>query len=187
MKGYIYTMYAGADPGTGWNMTDPIYGKVPTLGACMPNVRRAVEQGDYIFSISGRMQNVKQYVVGGFSVDEKINALAAYNRLPENRMKVTSEGALLGNIIVDENGRHLNFDYHKNYERRIENYIIGKDPVIIEGEKQIARAREETLNILNELFRKNEDSVKKIIGRWRKMDETQIKDLLSWIAEIRNH
>src|ERR1700752_2054905 len=100
MKGYIYTMFAGADPGVGWKITDPIYGKTPTLGACMPNIRKVVERGDYIFSVSGRVKDVKQYVVGGFSVDDKINALAAYSRFPENRMIVQPDGSLSGNIII---------------------------------------------------------------------------------------
>ncbi len=78
MKGYIYTMYAGADPAMGWEMTDPIYGPVPTLGACMPNIRRAVVEGDVIFSISGRInKELPQYVVGAMEVDQKISALAA--------------------------------------------------------------------------------------------------------------
>lgn len=185
MKGYIYTMYAGADPAEGWKMTDPIYGKVPTLGACMPNIRKAVEKNDYIFSISGKSKNVEQYIVGGFSVDEKINALAAYNRFPENRMKVDEDGKIEGNIIIDQNGNHLDCDYHANHEKRIENYIIGKDPIIIEGEKQVDKAREETIHILQSLFGKNEDTVFKIMGRWRRLDEMQIKDLLSWINHMR--
>lgn len=185
MKGYIYTMYAGADPAAGWTMTDPIYGKVPTLGACMPNIRRSVERDDYIFSISGRVHNVSQYVVGGFSVDEKINALAAYKRLPENRMHVGLQGSLFGNIIVDADGRHLDCDYHKNHEQRIENYIIGKDPVVIESPQQVEKAREETLYVLNQLFGKNEDTVHKVIARWRKLDQAQIKDLLAWMNDIR--
>ena len=163
MKGYIYTMYAGADPGMGWEMTDPIYSKVPTLGACMPNIRKAVEIGDYIFSISGRMKDVKQYVVGGFAVDQKINALAAYERFPENRMEQTEQGLLKGNIIIDEEGNHLKYDYHTNFENRLDNYIIGKDPVLIEKPKQIEKAREETLDFLNHLFNKKEDSIHKKI------------------------
>ncbi len=68
-------MFKGADPAQGWVMTDPIFGPVPTLGACMPNVRRVVERGDYIFVVSGQAVGVKQYIVGGFEVDKKINAL----------------------------------------------------------------------------------------------------------------
>lgn len=183
MKGYIYTMFAGADPASGWKMTDPIYGKTPTLGACMPNIRRAVEEDDYIFSISGKMQNVKQYIVGGFSVNEKINALAAYNRFPENRMKVNNDGSLTGNIILDENGNHHPADYHSNHEQRIENYIIGKNPILVEN-NQVEKAREETIQILNDLFGTNGSTVYNILGRWRKMDEYQIKDLITWITNL---
>jgi hypothetical protein len=185
MKGYIYTMYRGADPAAGWEMTDPIYGKVPTLGACMPNIRRAVEKGDYIFSISGRMKDVTQYVVGGFRVDEKINALAAYSRFPENRMNIGEDGLLKGNIIIDSKGNHLEIDYHSNHLKRIENYIIGKDPIVIAGEKQVKKAREETLLMLNSIFGKKEDAIHKIIGRWRKLDNSQINDLVSWMKQIR--
>jgi hypothetical protein len=185
MKGYIYTMFAGADPGTGWKMNDPIYGKTPTLGACMPNIRKAVEKNDFIFSISGRSKNVQQYVVGGFSVDDKINALAAYRRFPENRMRVSEDGILTGNIIIDKDGKHVECDYHNNFEKRIENYIIGKDPIFIEKEKEIEKAREETLRMLNDLFNTKADSVGKIIARWRKLDEMQIKELLSWLKHIK--
>lgn len=185
MKGYIYTMYQGADPGQGWNMTDPIFGKTPTLGACMPNIRRAVEVDDYIFSISGRVKDVKQYIVGGFAVQEKINALAAYQKFPENRMAMDDNGILKGNIIIDANGKHLDIDYHSNFEKRIENYIIGKNPIVIEEEKQIETAREETLYFLNHLFGKKEDSVHKVASRWRKLDQSQVVDVIDWLQHIK--
>lgn len=178
-------MFAGADPGTGWKMTDPIYGKTPTLGACMPNIRRAVEKNDYIFSISGRVESLQQYVVGGFQVDEKINALAAYKRIPENRMQIDPEGKLVGNIIVDSKGNHLNIDYHQNHEARIENYIIGKNPIAIESKDSIRRGRSETLEFLNELFERDEEKISKIIGRWRRLDERQIRDLVEWLETIK--
>lgn len=185
MKGYIYTMYQGADPGNGWKMTDPIFGKVPTLGACMSNMRRVVMEGDYIFSISGRVENLKQYIVGGFAVQEKINALAAFNRFPENRMTKLDDGQLKGNIIIDKYGNQLPFDYHSNFESRLDNYIIGRDPILFEKEKEIKIARESTIEILNTLFGKNEEKISKIIGRWRKLDEIQIKDLIQWFEEIK--
>ena len=178
-------MYAGADPGKGWKMTDPIYSKIPTLGACMPNIRRAVEINDYIFSISGRLKDVKQYIVGGFAVDEKINALTAYERFPENRMVPTENGLVKGNIIIDANGNHLDYDYHTNFEKRIDNYIIGKDPIIIENPKQIEKAREETLYFLNHLFGKKEESIHKITARWRKLDKAQVTDVLDWLHDIK--
>lgn len=185
MKGYIYTMFSGADPAAGWEMTDPIYGKTPTLGSCVPNIRRVVEKGDFVFSISGRSKGVQQYVVGGFEVNEKINQLAAYQRFPQNRMNVNTEGKITGNIIIDEKGNHLPYDYHSNFKQRIDNYIIGCNPVIVEGDSEVERAREETINVLNSLFSKKENSVHKIIGRWRKLDEKQIKDLLSWLEHLK--
>ena len=178
-------MFAGADPAVGWKMTDPIYGKTPTLGACMPNIRKAVEKGDYIFSISGRVKDIQQYIVGGFKVDEKINALSAYERIPENRMRISPDGKLEGNIIIDEKGNHLEIDYHSNHEKRIENYIIGKDAIVINDESEVKKAREETLSFLNNLFSKNEDSISKIVARWRKLNEGQIDELLTWMGDIK--
>src|SRR6516165_856032 len=100
MKGYIYTMFPGADPARGWTLTDPIFGKVPTLGACVPNIRRVVLPGDHIFAISGRAPGVQQYVVGGFQVAEKISQLAAHGRFPDLRQRQLDDGTLRGNVIV---------------------------------------------------------------------------------------
>ena len=105
MKAYIYTMFPGADPGMGWKLNDPIFGAAPTLGACVPNIRRAVVAGDHIFVISGRTSGVRQYIVGGFQVAEKISALAAYGRFPDLRQRVREDGTLNGNIIVTPDGR----------------------------------------------------------------------------------
>jgi|SRR6185437_5918373 len=185
MKGYIYTMFKGADPSAGWNMTDPIYGKVPTLGACRPDIRRRVERGDYIFSISGNIVNIKPHIVGAFEVDEKISAVAAFERFPQNRMKKTKDGELIGNIIVDDSGNHLDIDYHENYERRLENYIVGKDVLSFNSDEEIKKAKEETVDILNDIFGKEEDKVHKIIGRCRKLDEVQVRNLLAWMNKIK--
>ncbi|SEO14105.1 hypothetical protein [Mucilaginibacter sp. OK283] len=185
MKGYIYTMFKGADPSAGWEMTDPIYNKTPTMGACRPDIRNRVERGDYIFSISGRVIDVKPHIVGAFSVDDKINALAAFQRFPENRMQLDENGIYHGNVIVDANGKPLEFDYHKNQERRIENYIIGKDSIYFEEAEQIKKAKDETVSVLNDIFGKNEDKVHKIIGRCRKLDSSQVNDLLSWMNRIK--
>lgn len=178
-------MYKGADPGAGWEMTDPIFSKVPTLGACMPNIRKAVTQGDFIFSISGRIKGANQYIVGGFKVEEKINALVAYTRFPENRMKLIDDGSVRGNIIIDEKGNHLPFDYHTNHEKRVENYIVGTDPVYFTTPNQIEKARKQSLDVMNMIFQKNETEISKVLGRWRKLDNKQISDLLSWMEDIK--
>lgn len=178
-------MFGGADPGIGWKMTDPIYTPKPTLGACMPNIRRSVMEGDFIFSISGRAEGVKQFIVGGFEVEEKMNALEAYSRLPQNRMKLNDDGSISGNIIVDAKGNPLPFDYHTNHEKRIENYIIGRNPIFFEKPKEIELAREDSVRVLQQIFNNKEDTVSKIIGRWRKLEKGQINELTSWMSEIK--
>ncbi|UXU92096.1 hypothetical protein [Burkholderia sp. S-53] len=186
MKGYIYTMFAGADPGVGWNMTDPIFGRRPTLGACMPNIRRFVEPGDQIFVISGRVTGVQQYIVGGFAVDEKIHALAAYERFPENRQSQEDDGTLRGNIIVGQNGQQNAIDYHGNFERRLENYIIGRDPVVLETPAEIALGRERSLALLQHLFARDyAQSITGVIGRFRKMNDGQIEELRGALSELK--
>lgn len=185
MKGYIYTMFAGADPGRGWKMTDPIFAPTPTLGACVPNIRRAVVPGDHIFVVSGRTPGVQQYVVGGFRVAEKIDALAAFDRFPENRLSLVG-GQMLGNVIVDEQGRHDPRDYHGDFERRIENYIVGEHPVLLESPGEVQRGREETLGALQHLLNRAGDRVYDIVGRWRRLDERQIHDLVGWLSAIKS-
>jgi hypothetical protein len=185
MKGYIYTMYKGADPGKGWVMTDPIFGSKPTLGACMPNIRRAVNVGDFIFAISGRLKNVQQFLVGGFAVQAKINALAALELFPENLLHKEEDGTLRGNIIVDQAGNRVKDDYHTNWERRVENYIVGKNPIYFRKEKEIEEARKETINLLQDTFKSKGKTVGEIISRWRKLDERQIENIIKWMDTIK--
>jgi hypothetical protein len=186
MKGYIYTMSAGADPGHGWVMTDPIFGRIPTLGACVPNIRRAVVPGDYIFVVSGRIPGVQQFVVGGFQVDEKIDALTAYKRFPENRMKIGREGLIEGNIIVDQAGKHHPLDEHDGFAARVENYIVGHNATAFAGKSEYEAAREETLDVLGDIFHRTGNRAFDIIGRHRKMDERQIGTLLEWINSVKS-
>lgn len=186
MKGYIYTMFRGADPGIGWHMTDPIFGRPPTLGACMPNVRRLVEPGDHIFVISGLAAGVRQYVVGGFAVDEKISALAAYGRFPEHRQNSRPDGSLSGNIIVGPEGRQNPIDYHKGFEKRLENYIVGCDSVSLRSDREVELGRQRTVKMLGSVFKQGgAKTVKDIVGRWRKLNEEQIAELRTSLAEIK--
>lgn len=185
MKGYIYTMFRGADPGVGWHMTDPIFSKTPTLGACVPNVRRVVVPGDYIFVVSGRVEGVRQYVVGGFAVKEKMNALAAYRRFLEYRLKRLPNGTLSGNIIVDSLGKQHPLDYHKNFERRIENYIVGRDPVYLKKPAEVNLAREHSIEILKKIFDiRHAIRIADVIGRMRRLDERQVQKLIAELTAI---
>jgi hypothetical protein len=185
MKGYIYTMYAGADPGHGWVLNDPIFGKTPTLGACVPHIRRHVEEGDYIFAVSGRVPGEKQFVVGGFRVAEKIDALAAFKRFPEYRMTRRDDGGIDGNIIVGPDGSQVSVDTHSNFAARVKNYIVGRDPVFLETPKQFETARNQTIQILGDVFDRSGRRVFDIIGRHRRMTDEQVQHLVSWIHEIK--
>jgi hypothetical protein len=185
MKGYIYTMYAGADPGHGWVLNDPIFGDTPTLGACVPHIRRKVEPGDYIFAISGRVRGDRQFVVGGFSVAEKIDALAAFKRFPEYRMTQTEDGRVRGNIIVGPDGQQVPADTHSNFASRVENYIVGRDPVVLASPEEFDKARKDTLKVLQTIFEKRGERVFDVIGRYRKMDAQQVDHLLSWMRALK--
>lgn len=185
MKGYVYIMFKGADPGKGWTMTDPIFGKKPTLGACVPQIRRVVTRGDWIFPISGRMPKVQQYIVGGIRVSEKINALSAYERFPDYRQHKLENGEIRGNVIVTPDGTQAKSDYHSNFEKRIDNYVVGDQSITIDGADAIERARAETTDFLARMFGK--DDAKKpadAIGRFRKLDEAQVEQMLNWMSSL---
>lgn len=184
MNGYIYTSYEGADPATGWIMSDPIIAKTPTLGACVPNIRRAVKIGDWIFNISGRVKGHSQYVVGGFRVAEKIDQIVAYDRFPENRLR-KQDGQLVGNIIITADGQRHPDDRHTNFERRIQNYIVGDTPILLSTPEQVARGRAETLGALGAIFGREGNRVFDVIGRFRKMDQGQVGQMRDWLEAIK--
>jgi len=186
MKGYVYTMYAGADPGYGWKMTDPIFGRVPTLGACVPNIRRLVQPGDYVFAVSGRVPHAQQFIVGGFRVSEKIDALAAFKRFPHNRLQLDSDGQIVGNIIVDAKGLQHRLDNHSNFANRVENYLVGTDANYFQTVEEYEVARAETVDVLSTIFEKPGKRVYDVIGRYRKMDAQQVDELRSWIEKIKS-
>lgn len=185
MKGYVYI--TSVDPGQGIYLNDPIFEGTPTLGACMPNVREKVEKGDYIFTISGKTTGVDQYVIGGFEVESKLSALAARKRFPENILHIDKAGIRRGNIIVNADGTKHPDDTHRieTFERRIQNYVIGRNPINIAEEEQVKLARMETLGFLKSTFGKDGTIVRDIIGRCKKMDANQVNDMITWLKSIK--
>lgn len=184
MKGYIYKLYSGADPAAGWTFNDPIFGKYATLGACMPNIRRFVDVGDWIFAISGKTPQVVPYVIGGFQVNEKIDALEAHARFPEYRLQRNEAGQIVGNIIVDEEGNHHPLDDHDKFEVRRSNYLIGKEKVFFDRERQIRLARERSHEIVQEALGVKANRLADLVPRWRKLDEAQVNRLLERLRQI---
>jgi Nucleotide modification associated domain 2 len=184
MKGYIYRLYRGADPAKGWTFNDPIFGSPPTLGACVPNIRRAVEVGDWVFAISGKAEGYRPYVVGGFQVAKKIDALQAYKQLPNYRLERAENGQVLGNIIVDSKGQHHKLDDHDGFKARLKNYLVGGASLHVKKPEHVEIARAETLPTLAKIFSKPGNRDFDIVPRWRKMDEEQIEDLKAWLAPL---
>lgn len=188
MKGYIYITGTGTDPGRFGNLNDPIFARKPTLGACMPNIRRLVTKGDYVFVVSGAVTGVQQYVVGGFQVEEKITALAAYERFPENRLQLDEAGLLQGNIIVDKDGNKHPLDGHSvdTFESRIQQYLVGSKPVHLSKPSQVEAGRAQTLDQLSTILqRPKANRVIDVMGRWAKLDERQIGQTLDWLRGIK--
>lgn len=186
MAGYIYTSYQNADPDRGWIMNDPILAQTPTLGACVPNIRRAIKLGDWVFTVSGRVSGAQQYVVGGFQVTEKIDQLAAYERFPENRVRKAENGQVLGNVIINADGTQSKDDNHTNFERRIENYLVGSNPIMLDQPNDVERARQETLGVLSKIFNKDGNRVFDIVARHRKMDDNQVTQLREWLESVKS-
>lgn len=187
MKGYIYITGAGADPGARNNLSDPLFGKTPSLGACMPNIRRLVVPGDYIFVVSAKIPALQQYVVGGMRVKEKISTLAAYKRFPENRLSLDQNGNVQGNIIVDSRGNQHPLDHHpaNTFEERIKNFIVGESPVSLQTPREVELGRAQTLPKLSQILGRPGNRPIDVVSRWSKLDEEKIKNLIDWLRGIK--
>ena len=92
MVGKIFITRSGYDPQLGKHVKDPYLGPCPTLGACRPDIRKQLTKGDHIFVISGRVPTANQYVMGGFEIAAKIDALTAYKEFPELRLQLRTDG-----------------------------------------------------------------------------------------------
>lgn len=187
MKGYIYITSPGTDPGLRNNLNDPLFRGTPSLGACMPNIRRYVLPGDFIFVVSGKTPGVQQYVVGGLRVAEKLDALAAYGRFPENRLHIGDDGLLKGNVIVNADGTQHVLDTHQTdtFEKRIRNFIVGTDAIALETAKEVLLGREQSLAKLSDLFGRPGNRAIDIMGRMKKLEGPQVRGIIDWLQGIK--
>ena len=153
----------------------------------MPNIRRLVIPGDFIFVVSGKIPAFQQYVVGGMRVKEKIDALAAYRRFPENRLTTGNTGLLEGNVIVDSKGKQHPLDHHDSntFAERINNFIVGSNPVALQTDREVALGREQTLGKLSDVLGKRGNRVIDVMSRWAKLNESQVQEMLSWLQGIK--
>jgi hypothetical protein len=188
MVGKIFITRSGYDPQLGKHVNDPYLGPNPTLGACRPDVRKQLAQGDHIFVISGRVPEVPQYVMAGFEIAAKIDALTAYREFPEHRLHLRRDGQLTGNIICGPDGRQHELDNHKSFDKRLTDYVIGTNLLALTADDEIERGREQTLEALRDILHKHGSSPIVVVGRWgTKLDERQILELRAWLASLKDN
>ena len=189
MASYIFVS-PRSDPGMGHPLDDPILreGARPTMGTCRPDLRRLVRLGDQIFVISGSMgPMVKQYVIGGLEIDQKLDdQLAAYNDFPEHRLQFDAAGQRTGNIIVTADGRHHPRDHHDNFDKRIKNYLVGRNPVVLDTPREVELGRDRSVALLAEIFDKpGARTVQQAVGRMRKLSDAQASRLRQALFDLK--
>ena len=186
MKGKIFITRKGFDPQLGKHVKDPYLGPCPTMGACRPDMRRQLEQGDHIFVISGKIHGANQYVMGGFEIADKMHARRAFTLFPEQRLRKREDEQLTGNIIVDVDGRQHELDDHESFDRRVENYIIGTNPISLDTPEEIAKGRSQTLEVLCDILQKKGMSSHAVVGHWgTRLDEKQVLQLREWLLSLK--
>ena len=187
MIGKIFITRTGYDPQLGRHIKDPYLGDTPSIGACRPDFRKKLERGDHLFVISGRVPDANQFVMGGFEIDKKMNAVDAYAAYPEQRLRALENGELAGNIIVDDCGHQHVLDDHKNFDRRIENYIIGRNPIALKSDDEIQRGRSETMDALQEILKRKGTTPWHVVTHFgRTLDEKQIEQLRHWLNGLKD-
>src|SRR5437588_6470159 len=124
MIGKIFVTSSGYDPEKGRQVKDPYLGPNPSLGACRPDIREQLQKGDHIFVVTGKVRNVDQVVLGGFEIAEKISAIEAYERFPEQRLSLGPDGQVTGNVIVNANGKQHELDHNNRSPGRFQNKAV---------------------------------------------------------------
>jgi hypothetical protein len=186
MIGTIFITRTGYDPQLGKHIKDPTLDNPPTLGACRPDIRRKLAPGDHVFVISCKVKGADQFVIGGFEIEEKIDAQEAYRRFPEQRLLRRADGQLTGNIIVDARGRQHELDDHATFAQRLPNYLVGKNAMSLVTPIEIALGREQTLDALRDIFQRNGASPWAVVGRFgRRLTEAQILQLRDWLHSVK--
>jgi hypothetical protein len=91
------------------------------------------------------------------------------------------------NIIVDSRGQQHPLDSHESFERRISDYVIGRNPIQLVTPSEIARGREQTLEVLRSVFRKRGSRPIDIVGRWgSKLSDTQVEQLRDRLVSLKD-
>lgn len=187
MIGKIFITRTGYDPQLGKHVKDPyLVGPRPTLGACRPDIRRQLKEGDHIFVISGRIPGVNQFAMAGFEIESKMTATEAYFRFPEHRLTLRGDGQLSGNIIVDECGKQHELDDHNSFQSRVQNYVVGTNLIALSTPEEIEKGRRQTLEALCDILQKKGKSPFAVVGRFgTELDEKQMRQLRQWLLSLK--
>lgn len=188
MIGKIFITSSGYDPQQGKHVKDPYLAPNASLGACRPDIRGQVGEGDHIFVISGKLPNVRQFVMGGFQVLRKVDARDAYKMFPDQRLHLREDGQLTGNVIVDAKGGQHQLDNHDpaTFTKRTSNYVIGYKTIALVKPNEIALGREQTLDALRDILKKNGGSPWEIVGHYgSQLTEEQVHQLRGWLLSLR--
>jgi len=186
MGGKIFITSSGYDPQLGKHVKDPYLGDSPTLGACRPDIREQLDEGDHIFVVSGKVKDTNQFVMGGFEIERKITAVEAFGLFPDLRLRRRDDGQLTGNIIVDAVGNQHVLDNHNSFDRRIKNYVVGTNLLSVSTAAEIAVARQQTLDALREILQRDGKTPFDLLGRsGARLTERQVEALRSWLTALK--
>ena len=124
--------------------------------------------------------------MGGFEIAAKMTALEAYSLYPEQRLRARDDGQLTGNIIVDSNGMQHQLDSHNSFDHRTMNYVVGRNPLALTTDQEIAQGRAETLEALQEILGKKGTTPFKVVGHYgSRLSEAQVTKLRDWLESIK--
>ena len=106
---------------------------------------------------------------------------------PDRRLHLRDDGQLTGNIIVDANGAQHQLDDHhpETFAKRVSNYIVGANSIALVKPKEIALGREQALDALREILKKNGGSPWEIVGHYgSQLTEEQVHQLREWLLSL---
>jgi hypothetical protein len=152
------------------------------------DVRRVLKTGDHIFVVSGKLHDINQFVMGGFEIEKKLDVNEAYRLFPHLRLRKRKDGQLTGNIIVDGAGRQHPLDTHdsRSFEGRVQNYVVGTNPIVLSTPEEIDRGRAQTLDALREILHRGGESPFRVVGRFgANLDERQVLQLRDWLLSLK--
>jgi hypothetical protein len=91
-------------------------------------------------------------------------------------------------VIVNAEGEQHELDHHDKdtFDRRIDNYLVGTNPIALLTPEEIAVGRLWTLEILQDVFGKKGNSVREIIGRASNMTEKQVYRLRTVLEAMKD-